>query len=436
MQPAERTRVRCPLKSYASTKASEPLPVEQSSYQLIERSPWKKMLSKVASQFVRLAPATSCNIYESASGVLHSQHTQMARALQESEARCRAIFEAASVGIALVDTAGRILEVNAALKELFEYNEEELATRTVFDLAHPRDVVTLAGLHKELLAGDLDRAQLEMCYIRRDGQTMHAHLNASIVKCAEGQPLHILYMIENITEHRRVETELSEARHCLSWSREMERRHLAHELHDCAVQQLLGISYQLTESHLRVLQGSDARPVTSPTLATIRQEVLDVVKRLRELIGELLPSGLEEFGLAAALEGYVASLHRDPHVSMPKIDLLLSKRDMPLPESIVLCLFRIVQEAVRNALQHAQADTITIRLELSPEEAVLSVRDNGVGFQVPTHLSVLARANHFGLLGIVERVNWSHGRLTIDSEPNAGTHVKVHIPLKQKEDDE
>ena len=398
----------------------------------------EKILRKVATGFFGQVLATSSIIHSGAAYPLNIQQKQMARALRESEARCQAMFVAATIGIALVNMEGRFLESNSALSELLGYSEEELATKTVFDVTHPKDVAATVDLHKQLLAGNIERSRLEKRYIRKDGQMVYAHLNASLVRDGEGKPQYILCMIENVTERKRVETELNKIRRRLCWSREMERRYLAHELHDEIVQQLLGISYQLVErqKNLRSRQRSEVLPINAPALDTIRQGVLGVVKRLRELIGELLPSGLEEFGLVAALQSYVANVQRERNSDMPEFELILPRQEMPLPESVALCLFRIAQEALRNALQHAQAHHITIRLELLAEEVVLNVHDDGVGFRLPSHLSMLTRGNHFGLLGMVERTNWAQGWLTIDSEPGRGTNVKAHLPLKQEEDED
>jgi len=163
--------------------------------------------------------------------------------------------------------------------------------------------------------------------------------------------------------------------------------------------------------------------------------LLNVVTQLRGLIGELRPAGLEEFGLATALEGYVARLQREGGPDMPDIHLELPEHDMQLPKSVALCLFRVAQEALRNALKHANARHISLYLCSSMSEVMLRVSDDGCGFQVPVSLGQLAHADHFGLVGMAERVEWIGGELTIRSQPSAGTDVTVRVPLHVREGD-
>jgi signal transduction histidine kinase len=228
--------------------------------------------------------------------------------------------------------------------------------------------------------------------------------------------------------------ELARAHQQLLMISEQERRQLAHDLHDGVVQQLIGITYQLVESQRLVSQIEaplDPRSAARLTesLATIRREQLDIVKAVRQLMGELRPAGLDELGLTAALEGYVLRLsEEDP--AAPQIELDLDPAAVDLPEPIAICLFRTAQEALRNALKHGRPQHIQLSLQLSNETAVLTVSDDGCGFLVPARPSEFAQTDHFGLVSMAERVAWTGGQLTIHSEPGAGTQIMARIPLK------
>jgi signal transduction histidine kinase len=229
--------------------------------------------------------------------------------------------------------------------------------------------------------------------------------------------------------------ELTRAHRQLLVGREQEQRRLAHELHDSAVQQLLGISYQLVHAR-RAARGGDigeqAAGELASTLEAARQEILGVVSELRSLIGELRPAGLRELGLVAALEGHLAHLEREGGPRAPAIHLELDgSQGVSLPEPVAICLFRVAQEALRNVLKHAGARQVTVSLRLCPGEATLSVRDDGCGFRMPDRLSRLARDNHFGLAGMAERVAWAGGRLTVHSQLGAGTEVRAWIPYEE-----
>jgi signal transduction histidine kinase len=239
-----------------------------------------------------------------------------------------------------------------------------------------------------------------------------------------------------LADVERMRDELARAHRRLAESHEEERRHLARELHDGAVQQLLGITYRLVESRRGICDHlpNDLRQREDLAFAldTTREEVLSVTRQLRGLIGELRPAGLEEFGLTTALEGYVARLRRETGTTLPKIHLDLAKIGATLPMPIALCLFRTAQESLRNAIKHAQAQQITVRLRLRADEVMLNIIDDGIGFRLPSSLSELSQHEHFGLIGMEEQVAWVCGELTLYSQPNVGTDILIRVPLQGK----
>jgi two-component system sensor histidine kinase UhpB len=391
-----------------------------------------ELLSALSSGFYGQATTTILAQQEQLRAALFTEQARVAAALHESDERFRAIFQDAAVGITLTDSTGRIIESNPAVHGLLGYSEEELRHLMFTQFTHPDDVTADMEMYQILVVGHCDSYRMEKRYIRKDGRVIWGYVNVSLIRNASGAPQFALGMIEDITERKRVEAELAGAQRRLAERLEAERLHLARELHDSAVQQLLGISYQLIERHRAVGEGRGAAAdVRAPTNEDIRREVLGVVSQLRSLIGELRPAGLQELGLTIALEGYVARLQREGGPLMPQIALELDQSGTALPQSIALCIFRSAQEALRNALKHAQAQQITLRLSLWTNEVVLHVQDDGCGFRVPARLSELALADHFGLVGIAERVASAGGHCTIQSRPAQGTHVIVRIPLSE-----
>lgn len=257
----------------------------------------------------------------------------------------------------------------------------------------------------------------------------------TILARQSGIAAHNVRLIEQVQAGRQ---ELARTHQQLLVGREQERRRLAHDLHDGIVQQLIGISYQLAEERRRAGNGSESGIVQRPeevasNLEAIRREMLGVVTQLRGMISELRPAGLEELGLTTALEGYVAHLRRDGGTAV-EIHLDLDESEIVVQESIAICLFRVAQEALRNALKHASAKHITVNLRLLDDTAILHVQDDGCGFCVPPRLSQLTHADHFGLMGMSERVTWAGGQLSICSRPGEGTEVRAEIPLRCIED--
>ncbi len=141
--------------------------------------------------------------------VVAHQHT--AEALQESEARFRAIFEAAAIGIGLGDLAGRPLESNPAFQQFLGYTQDELARMTFPEFTHPEDVQADYALYQELLAGQREHYQLEKRYLRKDGEVVWGRLTVSLIRGPHHTPLLTIGVVEDITARKQAELALRES---------------------------------------------------------------------------------------------------------------------------------------------------------------------------------------------------------------------------------
>ena len=212
---------------------------------------------------------------------------------------------------------------------------------------------------------------------------------------------------------------LAQAHRQLLMVQEQEQRRLSHELHDGAVQQLIAITYLLGD-----VKGDD--PVIAQTLDATRQEIRTVVNQLRALTGKLRPPGLDEVGLAVALENYVSRLMGP---KAPQIETQLDPvGTADVSEAVAICLFRVAQEALHNAIRHAGASHVKMTLRHPGDEVWLSVSDNGRGFEAPDDLRNLAQADHFGLVNMSERVKSIGGEMKIRSVRGKGTEIEVVVP--------
>ncbi|HEY6689634.1 MAG TPA: PAS domain S-box protein [Rubrobacter sp.] len=140
-----------------------------------------------------------------------TERKEAERALRESEARFRAVFDRAAIGMALVNAEGRLMESNPALQEMLGYSDELLRGMHFADLTHPEDVVADAARFEELVAGDIDRFRLEKRYVRKDGSLMWGCLTSSSVPGTGGAPWFMVGMVEDVTERKEAETALRES---------------------------------------------------------------------------------------------------------------------------------------------------------------------------------------------------------------------------------
>lgn len=239
-----------------------------------------------------------------------------------------------------------------------------------------------------------------------------------------GATIHNLLLLEQV---RAARDELEHVHQQFVVSQERQQHQLAQELHDRAVQRLLGISYQLASVQHYTDRSADS---LTPAVAEIRAEVLEVSRQLRALIGQLRPAGLDEMGLVVALEGYVAQVQRGAAPCTPVIRLNLDRRGAFLSDALSICLFRAAQEGIRNALEHAHASQIDVDLRVVDDRVLLTVRDDGCGFTVPERLSELAQMNHFGLIAVAERVAWIGGQFSVQSQAAQGATMRISLPLR------
>jgi signal transduction histidine kinase len=311
---------------------------------------------------------------------------------------------------------------------------------TVLEAVHPADRASVDRTVHRAVADGTSFA-IDHRIRLSDGQERTVHQEGTVVWDDEGRKIRVGGTIQDISERKVLEAQvediserhlaaadLADARGLLGASRETERLRLARELHDGPVQDLLAISYQLAGGN-RAKRGVDGAARTALAPDVLRGEVLAVVRQLRGMIGELRPPGLQELGLVAALEGYLTSLRRQDGQSLPAISLDVDGLPSDLPEPTGLALFRVAQEAIRNAIRHADAREVCIDLRHQGPDIVLEVRDDGGGFAMPARLSEFARSGHFGFVGIAERVDHARGELTIESSIGAGTRVAVRLPL-------
>jgi signal transduction histidine kinase len=237
---------------------------------------------------------------------------------------------------------------------------------------------------------------------------------------------------------RAGQEELALANQKQIFSQEQERRRLARELHDDTIQQILGLTFRLSAIRKRAIKQSRSEESGKPLiddLDLVRRDLLDVVSQLRGMIGELRPAGLDELGLRVALEGYIEQLQKInlPSGSLPPdVCLQIDETLAFLSESLSICVFRVAQEALRNAFQHSQASQISIRLERFEEDQLrLTIEDNGCGFQVPDRLSEFTQLNHYGLIGMWERIRAAGGTLNIQSDVGQGTCLTATFPFEE-----
>jgi two-component system sensor histidine kinase DegS len=202
---------------------------------------------------------------------------------------------------------------------------------------------------------------------------------------------------------------------------EDERQRLAHDLHDETIQDLMIHCRRLDDLSRAVsVHGPDA----TATVRDARHSAERIVQQLRERIRALRPAVLDDLGLVAAVEQIVGRYRQETGAAG---EFRVRGAARRLPAETELGLFRIAQEAIRNAERHARANRLRVELGFDAGQIRLRVTDDGAGFVFDGNRDQ-ACDGHFGLLGMRERAHLLDGSLEILTSPRRGTQIAVSVP--------
>jgi signal transduction histidine kinase len=255
--------------------------------------------------------------------------------------------------------------------------------------------ISVRGDHEiEVLASTLDDARSRLASTLAELQAFNDRLEEQVASRTEE--------IARQNEQRKVLV-----RKMLS-ATEDERRRFARELHDEIAQLLTVIQLSLHDV-----------PTESPQVQRARELLVRTQAEIHRIIHDLRPSLLDDLGLAAAMRSYADDHLRGSGLAC-SVEIEEGLSAHPEVETVI---FRIFQELVTNIVRHAEAEQLSIQLYRTDTTIVLEVEDDGKGFDAD------ARTNRAGVLGMRERAALVNGTIRFDSEPGAGTHVVLEIPL-------
>lgn len=206
-------------------------------------------------------------------------------------------------------------------------------------------------------------------------------------------------------------------------AREDERLRISRELHD-----QIGQSLSTVQLHLSQLL-QEAGPVKDSSLQSIKTRLEDTIDNVRRLSSELRPSILDEAGIVVALQRYVHNTSEQYDVNVDFQSMGIEKGDT-LAEDIEIALYRVVQEAMLNAVRHGDPDQISVLVHRNEDSLRVMVEDDGTGFK-PEQIMNDSPESVLGILGMKERVDLIDGTLNLESAPGEGTRVQVNVPVER-----
>lgn len=340
--------------------------------------------------------------------------------LGRSEEKFSKAFRQSPFAITIVRALdGRYVDVNETFEVQTGFRRDEIIGRDPLDLnlwVDPDQRTTF--MNQVSAKGNVK--DLEVRFRRKDGQVRTGLGSAELIevhgeRCA-------LSVIADITERKQAEEAIAGFGRRLIEAQEAERTRIARELHDDINQRLAMVAVSLKtlkqdlpDSELKAKRGIDA---TCERVSELESDVQALSHRLHS-------SKLEYLGLEAAASGFCRELSE-------RQNIFINFRCQGIPEElsgeVSLCLFRVLQEALHNALKYSGVEEFEVSLTGMPNAIELRVHDSGIGFDAKR----ISNANGLGLTSMKERLKLVSGELRIDSGPGQGTTVLALVPLVEE----
>jgi signal transduction histidine kinase len=338
-------------------------------------------------------------------------------ALRESEERLRLATRAGRMYAFQWEKATDELIRSPECAELLGPGTPLRTTRTeVLSRIHPEDrqACDSAGLSPEHPG-----VRVRFRVARQDGGWIWMEKTAQGIFDGQGNLERVVGMMADITERKAAEEALASVSQRLIEAHEEERTWIARELHDDINQRLALLAIELEQL------------MRSPPASTheIRRNVRSVWERLSEITNDIQAishrfhsSKLEYLGIVAAARGFCREL-----MEQRKVTIHFKESGVPdsVPREVALCLFRVLQEALHNALKNSGVCEFGVELSGSEAEIRLVVSDAGRGFDPEAAM----KAHGIGLISMRERLRLVNGEIRIDSRPNCGTRIEARVPL-------
>jgi len=354
---------------------------------------------------------------------LYQQEKQVAEQLRASEQRYRGLFENAYDAIWLQDLEDNIIAANSACIGLTGYALDELRGLKSVQLIS-RDTQGIAKeMERRILASETTGSQGEVRLIKKDGSEAFIKLASSLV-VANGHPAAIQVIAHDVTEEKRMQENLRHFLQEITRAQEEERKRIAQELHDDTVH-ALAIHARQIDILISMINRLPKREVPL-RLEELRQEASQIMQGVQRMSQDLRPAALDRLGLLPAVQWLASRIAEYSGMDI-KVEFIGEERR--LPDEVELVLFRIVQEALRNAWKHAEAKTTEVSVEFGEARIRIVISDNGKGFGAPKSLVDLPRSGKLGLAGMKERVDLVGGTLQITSKIGEGTTVIAELPM-------
>ena len=355
-----------------------------------------------------------------------TENKRTEEALRASEEKYRSLVEHLPVGVTVVTLDGHPIERNSTLSKMYGHKskKEFLETPVIDHYYNPEDRrLFIEQIKKHGYVKDY-----QLIVKHTDGTPFPVLVNSVLQKTASGD--YVITAIQDITKQKQTEAERMTYHHelqslasQLSLAEEQERRRVATAIHD-----RLGQSLAVCRLKLGALLQSSPSPELSKELSETDAIIKQLVDETRSLTFELSSPLLYEFGLEAALERLIQQMGEQHGI--PSHFNALSKSE-ELDDEKKILLFQCVRELLLNVFKHASASNVWVSFNRVKNEIRITVKDDGVGFDVSRLNTDRNNVSGFGLFSVRERLRHLDGNIDIQSENGRGTKVTITVPIRK-----
>ena len=341
-------------------------------------------------------------------------------ALRDSEEKYSNLVENSPTGVFIFQQS-RFVFVNPKFAELLEYSRKELLQEIPFRIVHPDDRVRVTESIRKQLQGELTPDHDEYRLVNRSGKVCWVVANTVLIR--HRGDVAVLGNVQDVTDRKRMETEMRRLSARLLTIQEEERHRVARDLHDSVGQKLTGIKF-MVEAALGAPWPKERRSGIE-RLRSLIPTIQDAVEEVRSISTALRPSILDDLGLLPTLGWYLREFAKTQ--SQLQIEKRIQVQESDIPALLRTPIFRILQEATNNLVKHSQANHAIVELALNNRILRLCVQDDGLGFD-PGAIGVADKWGS-GLSSMRERAELAGGTFNLITAPGAGTRVQVEWRL-------
>ena len=343
-------------------------------------------------------------------------------ALRESEERYRELFENAKDAMYVHDLEGNYIRINRAAEELSGYSRDEIVGHNFTEFISKEHIKRVRQSFCSKLAR-VGETSYEVDVIAKDGRRVPVEVSSRAIY-ENGVLVGVQGMARDITERKLAQDALQMFSRQLIEAQEDERRRISRELHDQIGQILTAVKMNLYTVQ-QFCKTSDAGAYVKDNIVAVDE----ALRLVRDLSVDLRPPVLDDLGLATALRWYVDRYLKRTGLNVEVIIDLPDPNQRFLRELETAC-FRIAQEALSNIARHAQASQVQVQLAKEGNVLLLTVKDDGVGFDLDSLRKRAPRAATLGLVSMQERAHAAGGAIEIDSVRFHGTEIRFTLPLE------